>query len=145
MTEPVHGVLLDATGTRVSANRDARTIKAADAADPANMADAADMRDSKSTNSTNATKVSAAAEAAHVGTSAEAATHTASVSAAASAAARIGLRNCQGRSQQGRRQNRDHFSHRLLHSVVGMLRATSRFRAHNLRCSGDRNSPSCNN
>jgi hypothetical protein len=122
MTEPVHGVLMDAAGARAFAKREARTIEAADTA---NMADATDVLAA-----TDATNASTAAEAADVGTSAEAATHmsataeaAASVSTTATAAARIGLRNRQGRSQQGRRQNRDRLSHRLLHSVDGTERA----------------------
>jgi hypothetical protein len=135
VAQPVHGVLVDAAGTRASAKRHAGTIKAA--ADPANTANATDMHGTKAGDRANAdaTNVSAAAEganvstateaAAHVGPTSEAAAHTASVPAAASAAPRLGLYNAQAQSQQGRRQNRHRFSHRLLHSVIGMVRATS--------------------
>jgi hypothetical protein len=132
VAQPVHGVLVDAAGTRASTKRHAGTIKAAD---PANTANATDMRGAKAGDRANATNVSAAAEganvstateaAAHVGPTSEAAAHSASVTAAASAAPRLGLYNAKARSQQSRRQNRHRFSHRLLHSVIGMVRATS--------------------
>jgi hypothetical protein len=98
VAQPVHGVLVDASGTRAFTNCDAGPIKAA--AEATNVSPA-----------TKAADVSATAEAAHVSAAAEAAAHTASVPAAASAAPRIGLRNSQARSQQGCRQNRHRFSH----------------------------------
>jgi hypothetical protein len=120
---------MDAAGASAFAKRKARTLEAADTA---NTANAADMRGAKAdatnvSTAAEAANVSAAAEAAaHVCTTAEAAAHAATMPAAASAAPRIGLRNRQARSQQGRRQNRDRLSHRLLHSVNGTERAISK-------------------
>jgi hypothetical protein len=111
----VHSVLANAAGMRAFTTHGAEIIKAADIA-AADKANAADMRGAKAGDRTNAdaTNVSTAAKAANVRAAAETATHSASVTAAS--APRIGLRNRQARSQQGRRQNRHHFSHRLLHS-----------------------------
>jgi hypothetical protein len=113
----VHSVLANAAGMRAFTTHGAEIIKAADIA-ATDMANAADMRGAKAGDRTNAdaTNVSTAAKAANVSATAEAAAHSASVTAAAASAPRIGLRNRQARSQQGRRQNRHHFSHRLLHS-----------------------------
>jgi hypothetical protein len=126
--QPVHGVLMDTTGTRAFAKRDAGAIEAADPANTANAAtETTDVGSAAET-----TDVAAAKAAAHAAcvAAAKAAAHTASVSSASASAAatRIGLRNRQARRQQGHRQNRDHFSHRLLLSVIGMVRVTSRLR-----------------
>jgi hypothetical protein len=124
--QPVHAVLMDTAGTRAFAKRDAGAIEAAD---PANMTNAAtETTDVGSAAET--TDVASAKAAAHAAcvAAAKTAAHTASVSSASAAAARIGLRNREARRQQCHRQNRDHFSHRLLLSVIGMVRVTLRLR-----------------
>jgi hypothetical protein len=123
--QPVHGVLMDPAGTRAFAKREAGAVKAADPANTANAATESTDVGSAAEATADAAYVAAAKAAAHatcVAAAKAAAAHTASVSSASAAATRIGLRNRQARRQQGHRQNRDHFSHRLLLSVIGMVR-----------------------